>query len=211
MKAWIAVAAVAASTWALPANAVETSSGPVNSGPVDVTSSYAPGYTLIDFNNGISPFVGGGVRSGTVTDEYVAPFGDETPYFSVGPSTGSIASLTLSGINQLSFYWGSLDTYNTITFEGLGQSFSGTAFGGTNDPVSRPSRQVTFRFSASEAANLTGITIRSSTNAFELDNLIFGSAVPEPTTWAMLLVGFGLIGSALRRTRKSLAPALFAA
>ena len=33
-----------------------------------------------------------------------------------------------------------------------------------------------------------------------LDNLVYrvGSAVPEPTTWAMFLLGFGLVGGAMR-------------
>ena len=40
---------------------------------------------------------------------------------------------------------------------------------------------------------------------FELDNLALGaaSAVPEPATWAMMLLGFGLIGSSLRNRRRS--------
>nr|WP_281377769.1 PEPxxWA-CTERM sorting domain-containing protein [Sphingobium subterraneum] len=29
------------------------------------------------------------------------------------------------------------------------------------------------------------------------------SAVPEPSTWAMMLSGFGLIGSLLRRSKRS--------
>lgn len=33
------------------------------------------------------------------------------------------------------------------------------------------------------------------------------NAVPEPTSWAMMIAGFGLVGSSLRR-RKQLAPAL---
>lgn len=30
-----------------------------------------------------------------------------------------------------------------------------------------------------------------------------GAAVPEPGTWAMMLLGFGAIGGAMRRTRRS--------
>ncbi|MBT9472342.1 MAG: PEPxxWA-CTERM sorting domain-containing protein [Phenylobacterium sp.] len=34
-----------------------------------------------------------------------------------------------------------------------------------------------------------------------LDNVSIGvsSAVPEPATWAMMIMGFGLVGSAMRR------------
>ena len=39
---------------------------------------------------------------------------------------------------------------------------------------------------------------------FELDNVVLNSAVaavPEPATWAMMLVGFGGIGFAMRRRK----------
>lgn len=38
-----------------------------------------------------------------------------------------------------------------------------------------------------------------SGNDFALDNLSFASAVPEPSTWAMLFLGFGAIGLMMRR------------
>lgn len=202
MKIWKAITAVCALGAALPATAVTFTLGPINSGPVDVTSTFSPGYTLIDFNDGTSPFTGGAVKSGSTPGSYVTPFGDTTPYFAVGPSTSTPASLALSAINQLSFYWGSIDTYNTISFDGLNQSFSGTDFGGTDSEATRPSRQVTFYFTPSEAATISGLTLKSGSNAFELDNLIFGSAAPEPGTWAMMIVGFGTAGVALRRRRR---------
>jgi PEP-CTERM motif len=34
----------------------------------------------------------------------------------------------------------------------------------------------------------------------------FGSAIPEPSSWAMMLLGFGAAGYALRRRRKSVLP-----
>jgi hypothetical protein len=35
--------------------------------------------------------------------------------------------------------------------------------------------------------------------AFEVDNLSVANGVPEPATWAMMLIGFGLVGLQLRR------------
>ncbi|MBY9061427.1 PEPxxWA-CTERM sorting domain-containing protein [Sphingomonas yunnanensis] len=35
----------------------------------------------------------------------------------------------------------------------------------------------------------------------------FGAAVPEPSTWAMMVLGFGLAGAAIRRRRAAGAPA----
>ena len=42
---------------------------------------------------------------------------------------------------------------------------------------------------------------RSPDNAFEIDNLRVG-AIPEPGTWALMLLGFAGIGFAIRRRRK---------
>jgi hypothetical protein len=50
---------------------------------------------------------------------------------------------------------------------------------------------------------ITGFSLSSSRNSAEIDNLAVGSAVPEPTTWAMMLVGFGAVGFAMRRGRRT--------
>jgi hypothetical protein len=61
-----------------------------------------------------------------------------------------------------------------------------------------------------------GIILRWGPNGYDvgLDNIRFdvraidtGSAVPEPATWAMMIMGFGLAGAGLRRRRASLIPA----
>lgn len=57
-------------------------------------------------------------------------------------------------------------------------------------------------FGVSNAGGISKITIRDpgSFNALEIDHLQYGLAVPEPTTYALLLAGMGVIG-ALRRRR----------
>jgi hypothetical protein len=47
----------------------------------------------------------------------------------------------------------------------------------------------------------------STQNAFEIDDIAV-AGVPEPTTWAMLLLGFGAIGIGMRRRRSSMLPQL---
>ncbi|OYW46189.1 MAG: hypothetical protein B7Z08_06740 [Sphingomonadales bacterium 32-68-7] len=42
----------------------------------------------------------------------------------------------------------------------------------------------------------------SSTDAFKLQGVKFtATAVPEPATWAMMIIGFGVIGGAMRRRK----------
>ncbi|QMW22749.1 PEPxxWA-CTERM sorting domain-containing protein [Sandaracinobacteroides saxicola] len=48
------------------------------------------------------------------------------------------------------------------------------------------------------------ITMPFSTD-WEVDHLQYGSMVPEPATWAMLIAGFGLVGGTLRRRRAAIA------
>jgi PEP-CTERM motif len=43
-------------------------------------------------------------------------------------------------------------------------------------------------------------TFRTGGDGFGFDNLAFSSAIPEPATWAMMILGFGLVGGSLRRT-----------
>lgn len=63
-----------------------------------------------------------------------------------------------------------------------------------------------------EYYGISGAGIRSATLSFGsgdwvlIDNLTYVAAVPEPTTWALMLVGFGLTGAAMRR-RASQRPA----
>jgi hypothetical protein len=57
---------------------------------------------------------------------------------------------------------------------------------------------------ASAGEILTGVTIVSDTGfgTFRQLRVTAGSGVPEPATWAMMLLGFGGIGMAMRRSRK---------
>jgi len=69
------------------------------------------------------------------------PQNDATKYLSV--LTGGLATLTAPGtIKSLSFYWGSMDEYNKITFQGAGgfsKSFDGDDL---NSPPTATSRRL---------------------------------------------------------------------
>ncbi|UUR08894.1 PEPxxWA-CTERM sorting domain-containing protein [Sphingomonas glaciei] len=61
-------------------------------------------------------------------------------------------------------------------------------------------------FTLSGFDNLSALTFSHPTNDpgmyVKIDNLAVSAAVPEPSTWALLLLGFGLVGGSLRRRRQ---------
>lgn len=57
--------------------------------------------------------------------------------------------------------------------------------------------QLNLSFSPARSLSLAG-----SVGNLALDNLRLGSAVPEPSTWALLISGFMLVGAQLRRSRR---------
>lgn len=95
------------------------------------------------------------------------------------------------------FLLGTLDSYNalTITFlDGGSVTYNGSAIteGLGNDGY------LTLNYAALNR-RVVSATFTSSQNSFEFDDLSFSGAIPEPSTWALLILGFGLIGVAMRR------------
>lgn len=154
------------------------------------------------------------VVQGSLSGQYAQPFGsDGSKYLSVFGTDGSatIADTSGAGYNALSLYLGSIDTYNTIELlSNVGAviaSYAGSAFlGGPSGDQGLPTtnRLITFTRNGNDAL-FAGVRISSTQNSAEVDNVRFSSVsapVPEPATWAMMLVGFGLVGGALRRRTK---------
>lgn len=125
-------------------------------------------------------------------------------FLAAGPSSGNTATLTFaSAINYLSFLWGSPDTYNRLTVNSTAGSYSFTA-NGLGFPVTNGDQS--FSSYVQFAAQAPGERITSvvfsnnpTTDAFEVANFRVGSAVPEPATWALMILGFGAVGAAMRR------------
>ena len=146
---------------------------------------------------------------------YATPFGDTTNYMAV--LGGGSEEIAYSGSkNSFGLYWGSVDTYNSLTFYS-GDNLVATITGADVDPpISANGGQTDYASNA--YVLITGLPqfdrvfASSSSNSFEFDNVVAGgtselpssvAAVPEPSTWAMLLLGFAGLGYAASRRSKA--------
>ena len=150
--------------------------------------------------------------AGSIGGVRAAPAG--TPngnvYQSIGTGGSSLFDFSqLSGgrgLTSASFYWGSVDAYNFVdVLDAAGsvvRTVSGTdlpQFNG-DQTAAITNRRVYFNFAPQDG--VTALRLRSTGMAFEFDNIAAG-AVPEPVTWAMFTIGFGLVGAAMRRPRRT--------
>ncbi|MCG2841912.1 PEPxxWA-CTERM sorting domain-containing protein [Sandaracinobacter sp. RS1-74] len=147
---------------------------------------------------------GGHVRTGSASNA-AAPYGDTTAYMYV--LGGQSATLTTPLLKSFSIYIGSVDSYNHITFKGANgysETISGSqlvALANGNQSSAGTNRRFYFDFGADR---VNEVIFSSTSNSFEFDNIAAG-AVPEPATWAMLILGFGMVGAAMRRRASTLA------
>lgn len=137
--------------------------------------------------------------------------------YSSGPATFSAANLI--GYNDGSYgsnvsYLGAVDTSDLNV--STAASAIGFYFGSWNAPqtISYSVDGLTGTFSVPTKpdaaflgfAGLSGSSVLTFSNNAELDTISFLAAtrtpVPEPGTWAMMLVGFGALGAHLRRRQK---------
>lgn len=153
-----------------------------------------------------TPVSGGSIVNGPNTPAHTRPFGSTGSYFSVGPLDGSPGVINLSAfglIGSISFLWGSMDSFNILE---LLDSSNAVIFSITGQDVkvlnapqpTNVNRVVKFTFTdgATQSA-VAAVRLKASKNAFEIDNFAVG-AVPEPTTWLMMILGFFGLSYALR-------------
>ncbi|WP_419815178.1 PEPxxWA-CTERM sorting domain-containing protein [Glacieibacterium sp.] len=201
------LAGAAALAFSVGAHAVTVTSTPFDVAPgagetlaLDFESTTPPaGYTITG--------TGFGYYTGSTANVAAAPFGDSTQYFAV--RGGGTATITLpSALRSFSMYVGSVDFYNSVTLTLAGggtQTFTGTTLpGGEDGNQTSGNTNRRYFFVADAGERITGLTLSSGQNSFEIDNLATG-AVPEPATWALMIAGIGMVGVAQRRRRNVVA------
>lgn len=148
---------------------------------------------------------GFGLFTGTTTGVAAMPMGNDSQYLAVfNGGSATIGFAIPTGAFAIDI--GSVDAYNrlTINYAGGGSvSFQGAALIAqppANGDQLGARTNGRARFAATDGRVFESITLTSSGNSFEVDNLAT-TAVPEPASWAMMIGGFGLIGSAMRRRR----------
>jgi hypothetical protein len=176
--------------------------GPMASGEIMVQNFDAPlaaGYSMTWSNAGI-------YQGPLVSGIAAPPFGDSTKYLSV--YTGGLATLTAPGtMKSLSIYLGSIDDYNTVTFQGAGgftKSYTGSQLlspANGNQTDASTNRRYYFTFDPND--NINKVIFSSSGNSFEFDNIAVNDPpadVPEPLT--LSLFASGLAGATFLRRRR---------
>jgi hypothetical protein len=215
----LALAAVALGMCTTAASAAVNLTSPSAFG----ATAYGPGQSLVwNFSNvensnfTYTGFFSSGVYNYTSPNWVQEPAGfpsNGTNYFGaaeyLNPETFSVNK---GFFNSLSVYIGSLDTYNTISFySGATEvaTYTGSqlaTMAGLSPPGSSPTdgndnRRYFFTFAAADDVNK--VVFSSSAPAFEFDNIAAAvSGVPEPATWAMMILGFGFVGFMLRGGRR---------
>ncbi len=137
---------------------------------------------------------------------YAEPFGDTTNYMAVlsGQSETVVYGRTYS---ELGLYWGSIDIYNVLTlYNGASSVVVPVPPVSNGDQFADDSN----RYFVISGFDFNKAVFSSSINSFEFDNVAVGG-VPEPSTWALLMLGFAGLGYAGCRKAKSGSAALFAA
>jgi len=208
MKLWIVGAALAATVSTAASAQSVTSTAYDQPAPswakvVTFDSPLPSGFSLY----------GGKIVQGTVPGQTAAPAGDATKYLTTGAGQKSVL-VADKGYQSIGFYWGSVDTYNTVSlYDTLGKLIA--KFTGADLPpatgdqsLGATNRYVSYTLDpASLISGIKAIVFESAGNAFEVDNVAFGTrpgtpaSVPEPATMGLFGIGLAALGRRVLKKR----------
>ena len=159
-----------------------------------------------------APTIGASVNGGlTFTGSSFNQTTDNTGFLALGGSSDGLGTFTLSGLSDtytgdifrlLVSFTAPTSTPSNTTFETLLQgTVTGVNSGGVFVNFDNAVR--TFASSAGPFTFALNDVSISSNSATQIVSGQIQAAVPEPGTWAMMLIGFGGMGVALRRRRSA--------
>jgi hypothetical protein len=119
---------------------------------------------------------------------------------------GNALTLTAFSLNIGSAHFGLADVASTFNSLNDALQIGGLANGGINNLLGTTNDftlSLTFNpLTGSGSSGAFNFTTASTNSFFQSSSVSSAAAVPEPATWAMMLLGFGGIGFAMRRGRK---------
>jgi hypothetical protein len=148
-----------------------------------------------------------GSRPSQVSDTSVSgrdlqPGGDSSNYV-FAQQGGSVKVRFTGDLDSVTVYWGSPDSYNAIKF-GNGDVITGSMVAAALGFPANGSNANSAWVTIADTAAFKSFTATSSRPAFEFD---MAGAVPEASTWGMLVLGFaGLSYAASRRNASDRLP-----
>jgi hypothetical protein len=194
-----------------------------------IASPAAAATTVIDFDDAVAPAAFSDQTP--LTNQYAAlgvTFAgvgfpgaevlDQDSNFGVGARSGRnfLAHNTYTGLATEAIFATAISGFEV--FVGSGAGYDGLYWANGYNLAGDLVDAVSIQFAPGNAggwtalnlsgAGITRVQFGSSNLNWLADDLSFstaGSAVPEPATWAMMITGFGLAGTALRRRRSALA------
>ena len=123
----------------------------------------------------------------------------------VAPNNSSPADMKFAGtgLDYISFLWGSPDLYNTLTVKSTGNPDAVFTVGAASLNFSVTNGNQAFSQYVEffgNGAKITDLIFGSTQDAFEATNFSV-TAIPEPETYALMLAGLGAVGFMARRRR----------
>ena len=166
-----------------------TATGNVGVAPTAVYAAYGLGSSA--FGNYLVGFNGGDLAPNGVINQAITTSAGQsyTLSFDYAVTSGGAQSLTASVLDA--------NTLATISTQTVFTTLSSPKTGGFSFTALSSGTIVRFSDVATNPTNSQDIG---------LDNVsVTGTALPEPASWALMIVGFGLVGGAVRRRSQAIA------
>ncbi len=184
---------------------VDTVGAPVHYDGASNLTLYGPGNGY-DNGLGASPVGGNFIAADSNLHDF------DTDSSLTLPIWQTITDLEVGHTYEISFWWAAAQqtTYQQETYEGWDVSLGNEMWNFKTLPITNPEagfqpwRQASYIFTANSTSETLSFLATGGPEGQPPFSLLDGvtiNEVPEPATWAMMLVGFGFVGAALRGRR----------